>query len=187
MPAWGIRTVLIALIGFFPTPAQGIGAIEYPDNMRQQFAKKSLDYTCSTCGCHNRTALPAVTEQNNNENNVEQNNNVDNEQPSPAVLSNQQETDSVNTNEQVNAAVTDNVNTSETTPVPTVSPSEITRRTSNTSVQQRRPYNAPRKLSTAAPSSAFEPGALLLNMLIFAIAVLIGIIMFNKIADRFKL
>ncbi len=61
MPAWGIRTVLLALIGFMPTEAKGIGAIDYSDEARRELAKRSVNYHCETCGCHNRNALPAIT------------------------------------------------------------------------------------------------------------------------------
>ena len=61
MPAWGIRTVLIGLIGFLPTEAKGIGAIDYPDETRRELARRSLEYKCEVCGCENRGALPSVT------------------------------------------------------------------------------------------------------------------------------
>ncbi len=61
MPAWGIRTVLLALIGFMPTEAKGIGAIDYSDEARRELARRSVNYHCETCGCHNRNALPAIT------------------------------------------------------------------------------------------------------------------------------
>ncbi|KAI8880812.1 UBC-like protein, partial [Backusella circina FSU 941] len=40
-PAWGIRTVLLAVIGFFPTEARGaIGGLDYPPAERKRLAKK---------------------------------------------------------------------------------------------------------------------------------------------------
>jgi ubiquitin-conjugating enzyme E2 J1 len=77
MPAWGIRTALLALIGFFPISAQGIGAIEYPDDMRRDLAVKSLDFKCSTCGRVNREALPPISESSKGSNLANSGNNED--------------------------------------------------------------------------------------------------------------
>lgn len=50
-PSWSIRTALLALIGFMPTPGQGtIGAIEYPPEERRKLAKKSSVFCCVDCG-----------------------------------------------------------------------------------------------------------------------------------------
>eukprot|EP00002_Diphylleia_rotans_P021094 TRINITY_DN4102_c0_g1_i3.p1 TRINITY_DN4102_c0_g1~~TRINITY_DN4102_c0_g1_i3.p1 ORF type:complete len:374 (+),score=82.41 TRINITY_DN4102_c0_g1_i3:150-1271(+) len=58
-PSWSIRTVLYALIGFFPTPGNGaIGAIDLGADARIKLARESLEWNCPTCGSHNRTALP---------------------------------------------------------------------------------------------------------------------------------
>ena len=58
-PAWSIRTVLLAIIGFMPTKAAGaIGALDYPDEDRRRLAQQSLGYACERCGSSNRTALP---------------------------------------------------------------------------------------------------------------------------------
>jgi ubiquitin-conjugating enzyme E2 J1 len=40
-PAWGVRTAIIALQGFFPLKgeaAMGLGAVEYPESERKRLA-----------------------------------------------------------------------------------------------------------------------------------------------------
>ena len=50
-PAWGIRTVLMALIGFFPTKGEGaVGALDYSDSERKHLAKISCSWACTVCG-----------------------------------------------------------------------------------------------------------------------------------------
>ncbi|XP_071552477.1 ubiquitin-conjugating enzyme E2 J1-like [Panulirus ornatus] len=51
-PSWSIRTALLAIIGFMPTPANGtIGSLDYTASERAKLAKKSLEYQCPQCGC----------------------------------------------------------------------------------------------------------------------------------------
>lgn len=50
-PAWGIRTMLEALISFLPTPGTGaIGALEWTAEERENLAEASHGYTCRHCG-----------------------------------------------------------------------------------------------------------------------------------------
>ncbi|KAJ8927881.1 hypothetical protein NQ314_019625 [Rhamnusium bicolor] len=50
-PSWSIRTALLALIAFMPTPAAGtIGSLDYTAEERQILAKKSKTWECSICG-----------------------------------------------------------------------------------------------------------------------------------------
>ncbi|XP_054268929.1 ubiquitin-conjugating enzyme E2 J1-like [Macrosteles quadrilineatus] len=50
-PSWSIRTALLALIAFMPTPANGtIGAIDYTPEERQKLARKSQSWECPSCG-----------------------------------------------------------------------------------------------------------------------------------------
>ncbi|RZC42654.1 ubiquitin-conjugating enzyme E2 J1-like [Asbolus verrucosus] len=50
-PSWSIRTALLALIAFMPTPAAGtIGSLDYTPEERQQLAKKSKNWECVVCG-----------------------------------------------------------------------------------------------------------------------------------------
>jgi len=50
-PSWSIRTALLALIAFMPTPSNGtIGAIDYSAEERQALARKSQAWECSVCG-----------------------------------------------------------------------------------------------------------------------------------------
>lgn len=50
-PAWGIRTMLEAIISFFPSEGSGaIGALDYPKEERQKLAVESRSYCCPCCG-----------------------------------------------------------------------------------------------------------------------------------------
>jgi len=49
-PSWSIRTALLAIIGFMPTPGQGtIGSLDYPKSERVKLAKKSTSFVCREC------------------------------------------------------------------------------------------------------------------------------------------
>jgi len=49
-PSWSIRTALLAIIGFMPTPGQGtIGSLDYPKSERIKLAKKSISFVCREC------------------------------------------------------------------------------------------------------------------------------------------
>ncbi|KAH7645099.1 ubiquitin-conjugating enzyme E2 J1 [Dermatophagoides farinae] len=51
MPSWSIRTVLLAIISFMPTPALGhIGALDYSSEERRALAIKSCHWKCDLCG-----------------------------------------------------------------------------------------------------------------------------------------
>ncbi|KAK4518311.1 uncharacterized protein ATC70_001663 [Mucor velutinosus] len=57
-PAWGIRTVLLAVIGFFPTEARGaIGGLDYSKEERRRLAKKSIGWVCPVCDVNTKDAL----------------------------------------------------------------------------------------------------------------------------------
>ncbi|XP_063985356.1 ubiquitin-conjugating enzyme E2 J1-like [Diachasmimorpha longicaudata] len=50
-PSWSIRTALLALIAFMPTPGNDtIGALDYTVEERQTLAKKSQTWQCENCG-----------------------------------------------------------------------------------------------------------------------------------------
>ncbi|KAF7991243.1 hypothetical protein HCN44_002805 [Aphidius gifuensis] len=50
-PSWSIRTALVALIAFMPTPGnETIGALDYSPEERQKLAKKSQSWVCDKCG-----------------------------------------------------------------------------------------------------------------------------------------
>jgi ubiquitin-conjugating enzyme E2 J1 len=56
-----VRTVLLAVIGFFPTESRGaIGGLDYPPAERKRLAKKSIDWSCPTCHAHNKEALSDI-------------------------------------------------------------------------------------------------------------------------------
>lgn len=49
-PSWSIRTALLAIIGFMPTPGQGtIASLDYTPDERKKLAKKSVNYECEEC------------------------------------------------------------------------------------------------------------------------------------------
>lgn len=49
-PSWGIRTILTALVGFMPSKAEGVGALDYPDEDRCRLARRSWHFQCERCG-----------------------------------------------------------------------------------------------------------------------------------------
>jgi len=60
-PAWGVRTAIIGLQGFFPLKGQaavGVGSIEYPAGERKRLASLSRDWTCPHCQQTNLELLP---------------------------------------------------------------------------------------------------------------------------------
>ncbi|KAF8520198.1 UBC-like protein [Hysterangium stoloniferum] len=63
-PAWGVRTAIIALQGFFPLKGEaaiGVGAVEYPSQERKRLAQLSRDWKCIRCEQTNLELLPDVT------------------------------------------------------------------------------------------------------------------------------
>ncbi|KAL4267283.1 Ubiquitin-conjugating enzyme E2 6 [Pleurotus pulmonarius] len=51
-PAWGVRTAIIGLQGFFPLKGQaavGVGSIEYPSTERKRLAALSREWYCPHC------------------------------------------------------------------------------------------------------------------------------------------
>ena len=50
-PAWGIRTMLEAIISFLPSEGNGtIGALDWTPIERKKLAEESLNFVCPTCG-----------------------------------------------------------------------------------------------------------------------------------------
>ncbi|KAJ1922186.1 hypothetical protein H4219_000048 [Mycoemilia scoparia] len=61
-PAWGIQTVLVALISFFPTKGEGaIGDLEYTKQERERLAKLSRSWSCQSCGLNHKDVLNDTT------------------------------------------------------------------------------------------------------------------------------
>ncbi|KAI9007039.1 ubiquitin-conjugating enzyme/RWD-like protein [Phycomyces nitens] len=57
-PAWGIRTVILAVMGFFPTEARGaIGGLDYTKEERIVLAKSSKAWKCTVCQVANDEVL----------------------------------------------------------------------------------------------------------------------------------
>ncbi|KAG0354864.1 hypothetical protein BGZ54_001445 [Gamsiella multidivaricata] len=60
-PAWGIRTVLVAVMGFLPTQSKGaIGGLDTSVEARKALAIKSRTWACPTCRLENVAILPDV-------------------------------------------------------------------------------------------------------------------------------
>ncbi|KAJ7582919.1 non-canonical ubiquitin conjugating enzyme 1 [Mycena floridula] len=60
-PAWGVRTAILGLQGFFPLKGQaavGVGSIEYPVAERKRLAALSRDWICPHCQESNLDLLP---------------------------------------------------------------------------------------------------------------------------------
>ncbi|KAN0141317.1 UBC-like protein [Lactarius tabidus] len=60
-PAWGVRTAIIGLQGFFPLKGQaamGIGALEAPPSERKRLAALSRNWVCPRCNQSNLQSLP---------------------------------------------------------------------------------------------------------------------------------
>ncbi|KAF5324683.1 hypothetical protein D9611_004362 [Ephemerocybe angulata] len=60
-PAWGVRTALVGLQGFFPLKGQlaaGVGSVESHPTERKRLAALSRDWTCPTCKVANKDILP---------------------------------------------------------------------------------------------------------------------------------
>lgn len=58
MPAWGVRTALVALRSFLETPAAGqVGGLDTTDATRRQLADQSRGWTCQGCGKTNEEIL----------------------------------------------------------------------------------------------------------------------------------
>lgn len=50
-PSWSIRTALLAIIGFMPTPGEGtIGSLNYSSEERRKLALSSVHFKCDQCG-----------------------------------------------------------------------------------------------------------------------------------------
>ncbi|KAF9328041.1 hypothetical protein BGZ91_001177 [Linnemannia elongata] len=64
-PAWGIRTVLVAVMGFLPTQSKGaIGGLDTSVVARKALAVKSKTWVCETCHSDMVTILPDVAPGN---------------------------------------------------------------------------------------------------------------------------
>ncbi|KAH8556024.1 non-canonical ubiquitin conjugating enzyme 1 [Umbelopsis sp. PMI_123] len=64
-PAWGVRTVMLGIMGFFPTKAEGaIGGIDYQPDERKKLARSSRVWTCTACQSSNLELLPDIPKAN---------------------------------------------------------------------------------------------------------------------------
>jgi ubiquitin-conjugating enzyme E2 J1 len=63
-PTWGVRTALLAIIGFMETPGEGaLGSLDYTPDERKILAKKSQSYLCPKCGITNSQVLLPLSEK----------------------------------------------------------------------------------------------------------------------------
>lgn len=63
MPAWGVRTALVALRSFLETPAAGqVGGLDTSDATRAQLAEQSRGWSCQGCGKSNEEILAETAE-----------------------------------------------------------------------------------------------------------------------------
>ncbi|KAJ2917664.1 hypothetical protein MD484_g2810, partial [Candolleomyces efflorescens] len=63
-PAWGVRTAIVGLQGFFPLKGQvaaGVGSVESPGSERRRLAALSRDWECPHCKVPNKELLPDPT------------------------------------------------------------------------------------------------------------------------------
>jgi len=68
-PSWSIRTALLAIIGFMPTPGQGtIGSLDYPPEERKKLAKKSTSFSCDEC-CSEGSSITSLLKTREEEQN----------------------------------------------------------------------------------------------------------------------
>ncbi|KAI0003268.1 UBC-like protein [Russula compacta] len=66
-PAWGVRTAIIGLQGFFPLKGQaalGVGALEVQSSERKRLAALSRDWVCPRCNRSNLECLPDAPQSN---------------------------------------------------------------------------------------------------------------------------
>jgi len=64
-PAWGVRTAILGLQGFFPLKGQaavGVGSIDCPTSERKRLAALSRNWVCSHCQQPNISLLPDPSE-----------------------------------------------------------------------------------------------------------------------------
>jgi ubiquitin-conjugating enzyme E2 J1 len=58
-PAWDVRTIITALIAFFPSKAEGaLAGLDYPDGERRALAAASRGWRCARCDLCMADALP---------------------------------------------------------------------------------------------------------------------------------
>ncbi|KIJ69486.1 hypothetical protein HYDPIDRAFT_106112 [Hydnomerulius pinastri MD-312] len=65
-PAWGVRTAILGLQGFFPLKGQaanGVGSVEYPVSERKRLALLSREWVCPNCQRTNLECLPDPTQE----------------------------------------------------------------------------------------------------------------------------
>jgi len=63
-PTWGVRTALLAIIGFMETPGEGaLGSLDYTPEERKILAKRSQSYICPKCGVTNSEVLLPLSEK----------------------------------------------------------------------------------------------------------------------------
>ncbi|KAL9647506.1 hypothetical protein ABK040_006866 [Willaertia magna] len=198
-PQWGIRTVLIALQGFFPTEAKGIGSIDYPDHVRRKLAQQSRKWKCPVCGTVNEDVLQneisstSTIEQTEEEkqeeekqksiccNSKEASLEENSERVKPTLVDSEKDAESNNKNKEEikrkvsNSSLTSNSSTNSPSPNVSSSPSKsIPKVKSKTNVT-----------TTITPTSTSTPGSVhILNVFILLLAIFVAFLMYNKIVYK---
>jgi ubiquitin-conjugating enzyme E2 J1 len=73
MPAWGVRTALVALRSFMETDPKGqLGGMDCSPAERERLAKNSSTWTCSVCGKSNHNILKESEEASKKEGSLSQ-------------------------------------------------------------------------------------------------------------------
>ncbi|KAK7043681.1 hypothetical protein VNI00_008292 [Paramarasmius palmivorus] len=88
-PAWGVRTAILGLQGFFPLKGQaavGVGSIEFPPAERKRLAALSRTWCCPTCQQSNLELLPDPVTINTDSPTTPPSQSPQLSQPSPAPI-----------------------------------------------------------------------------------------------------
>jgi ubiquitin-protein ligase len=114
LPAWGIRTALIALISFMTTEGKdAVGALDYTPEERRILAKKSHSWHCEQCGCKNSEQLLPIPKKKE----TKKEDKEDSKLAEMLVVSHDKKNDSNNTDEQENNEKTETTKDTSETPI----------------------------------------------------------------------
>ncbi|KAG9291420.1 hypothetical protein G9A89_021838 [Geosiphon pyriformis] len=186
LPAWGVRTVLLGLIGFMTTKANGaIGGIDYTEVERKVLAVKSRKWKCPTCGITNIDSLPNEKPSSGRKTSTSQNkkNKVRNEDPSIPTFSFVYD-DEINKGKSENTASSDSKDNLQSTSQPivvtsagssnsSINPIQDPNQMDNKSVKSTRNLVVPlRTPKTQPPISRYLLDALIITLL----GILLGIL-----------
>ncbi|CAE6404246.1 unnamed protein product [Rhizoctonia solani] len=144
-PAWGVRTAIIGLQGFFPhkgEAAVGVGALEYPISERKRLAALSREWYCPDCEQNCLQMLPDPPASS---------------EPSSSLESKTDETEEpveeadTKTEAEQTLAPPEIMTTNSSSTTSTVRPNDLSP-TPTTPVQAPTPVEAPRPVPAAVPA-----------------------------------